>query len=74
MRINGILLVPGSGAFFDQAAIRIGAAQRGFIYAGEPIAPGFMSIRVPASSPRSSVRSRSDRAAWSPQGQRQGQD
>ncbi|ESW77594.1 3-methylaspartate ammonia-lyase [Mesorhizobium sp. LSJC285A00] len=52
MQIKDVLLAPGSGAFFydDQAAIRAGAAQDGFIYAGEPITPGFTTIRVPASS------------------------
>lgn len=52
MQIKDVLLAPGSGAFFydDQAAIRAGASQDGFIYVGEPITPGFPSIRVPASS------------------------
>lgn len=52
MQIKDVLLAPGSGAFFydDQAAIRAGAAQDGFIYLGKPLTPGFTSIRVPASS------------------------
>ncbi|RUU12146.1 methylaspartate ammonia-lyase [Mesorhizobium sp. USDA-HM6] len=52
MQIKDVLLAPGTGAFFydDQAAIRAGATQDGFIYAGEPITPGFTSIRAPASS------------------------
>ncbi|MER9559837.1 methylaspartate ammonia-lyase [Mesorhizobium sp. M0323] len=52
MQIKDVLLAPGNGAFFydDQAAIRAGAPQDGFIYVGEPITPGFTSIRVPASS------------------------
>ncbi|MER9191582.1 methylaspartate ammonia-lyase [Mesorhizobium australicum] len=52
MQIKDVLLAPGSGAFFydDQAAIRAGASQDGFIYLGEPLTPGFTSIRVPASS------------------------
>ncbi|WP_353646019.1 methylaspartate ammonia-lyase [Mesorhizobium sp. WSM2239] len=52
MQIKDILLAPGSGAFFydDQAAIRAGAAQDGLIHLGEPITPGFTSIRVPATS------------------------
>ncbi|MER9331471.1 methylaspartate ammonia-lyase [Mesorhizobium sp. M0488] len=52
MQINDVLLAPGSGAFFydDQAAIRSGASQDGFIYLGEPKTPGFNSIRIPASS------------------------
>ncbi|MER9883756.1 methylaspartate ammonia-lyase [Mesorhizobium sp. M0118] len=52
MQIKDVLLAPGNGAFFydDQAAIRSGATQDGFIYVGEPITPGFTSLRVPASS------------------------
>ncbi|RWH31413.1 MAG: methylaspartate ammonia-lyase [Mesorhizobium sp.] len=52
MHIQDILLAPGSGAFFydDQAAIGAGATQDSLIYPGEPITPGFTSIRVPASS------------------------
>lgn len=52
MQIKDVLLAPGNGAFFydDQAAIRAGASQDGFVYVGEPITPDFQSIRVPASS------------------------
>ncbi|MER8473170.1 methylaspartate ammonia-lyase [Mesorhizobium sp. M1328] len=52
MQIKDVLLAPGNGAFFydDQAAIRSGATQDGFIYVGEPTTPGFNSIRMPASS------------------------
>ncbi|MER8492673.1 methylaspartate ammonia-lyase [Mesorhizobium australicum] len=52
MQIKDVLLAPGNGAFFydDQAAIRSGAIQDGFIYVGEPITAGFKSIRIPASS------------------------
>ncbi|MES0157038.1 methylaspartate ammonia-lyase [Mesorhizobium sp. M0018] len=52
MQIKDVLLAPGTGAFFydDQEAIRSGAIQDGFIYVGEPITPGFTSIRIPASS------------------------
>ncbi|MER9958798.1 methylaspartate ammonia-lyase [Mesorhizobium australicum] len=52
MQIKDVLLAPGNGAFFydDQAAIRAGAPQDGFIYVGQPATPGFKSIRVPASS------------------------
>jgi methylaspartate ammonia-lyase len=52
VQIKDVLLTPGSGAFFydDQAAIKAGASQDGFIYLGEPLTPGFNSIRVPASS------------------------
>ncbi|MER9690206.1 methylaspartate ammonia-lyase [Mesorhizobium sp. M0139] len=52
MQIKDVLLAPGNGAFFydDQASIRSGATQDGFIYVGEPTTPGFNSIRIPASS------------------------
>lgn len=52
MQIKDVLLAPGNGAFFydDQEAIRSGAIQDGFIYVGEPITPGFASLRIPASS------------------------
>ncbi|RWM80748.1 methylaspartate ammonia-lyase [Mesorhizobium sp.] len=52
MQIKDVLLAPGTGAFFydDQAAIKTGATQDGFIYASEPKTTGFTSIRVPASS------------------------
>ncbi|PBB14301.1 methylaspartate ammonia-lyase [Mesorhizobium loti] len=52
MQIKDVLLAPGNGAFFydDQAAIRSGATQDGFIYIGKPITPAFTSIRIPASS------------------------
>ncbi len=51
MQIKDVILTPGHGAFFydDQAAIRAGAGQDGFIYVGDPVTPGFQSIRVPAS-------------------------
>ncbi|ESX84851.1 methylaspartate ammonia-lyase [Mesorhizobium sp. LSHC412B00] len=52
MQIKDVLLAPGNGAFFydDQAAIRAGASQDGFVYLGEPVTPNFESIRVPAFS------------------------
>ncbi|RWB36208.1 MAG: methylaspartate ammonia-lyase [Mesorhizobium sp.] len=52
MQIKDVLLAPGNGAFFydDQAAIGAGAIQDGFIYFGEPVTPGFKSIRVRASA------------------------
>lgn len=52
MQIKDVLLAPGNGAFFydDQAAIGAGASQDGFVCVGEPITPGFPSIRIPASS------------------------
>jgi methylaspartate ammonia-lyase len=45
--ITDVLCVPVRTGFFadDQAAIRGGAAHDGFAYAGEPVTPGFRSIR-----------------------------
>ncbi|RWD45509.1 MAG: methylaspartate ammonia-lyase [Mesorhizobium sp.] len=50
MRIKDIVLAPGTGAFFydDQAAIRAGAKQDGFLYLGKPLTAGMASIRTPA--------------------------
>ena len=47
MKIMDLLLVPGLTGFYvdDQAAILAGAGHDGFDYVGEPITPGFKSIR-----------------------------
>jgi methylaspartate ammonia-lyase len=47
MFIIDVLCVPGRSGFFadDQAAIRAGAAHDGFTYSGDPVTPGFRSIR-----------------------------
>jgi methylaspartate ammonia-lyase len=47
MFINDVLCVPVRSGFFtdDQAAIRAGAPHEGFTYAGEPVTPGFRSVR-----------------------------
>jgi methylaspartate ammonia-lyase len=52
LQIDDILFAPGLGAFFydDQAAIRAGAANDGFVYLGEPHTPGFTRVREPAQS------------------------
>ncbi|TIL43171.1 methylaspartate ammonia-lyase [Mesorhizobium sp.] len=52
MQIKDVLFASSTGAFFydDQAAIRSGAIQDGFVYVGEPVTPDFKSIRVPAAS------------------------
>jgi methylaspartate ammonia-lyase len=49
-RIVDLLAAPGTGAFFfdDQAAIKMGARHDGFAIVGEPLTPGFESIRQPA--------------------------
>jgi methylaspartate ammonia-lyase len=51
-RIKDIILAPGNGSFFydDQAAIRAGAVHDGFRYVGDPLTPGFTTIRLPARS------------------------
>src|SRR5258708_7163353 len=47
MFITDVLCVPVRSGFFadDQAAIRAGAAHDGFAYVGDPVTPGFRSIR-----------------------------
>ncbi len=48
--IVDLVAAPASGAFFfdDQAAIKTGAIHDGFDIPGEPLTPGFRSIRQPA--------------------------
>jgi methylaspartate ammonia-lyase len=48
--IVDVLATPGVGAFFfdDQAAIRRGAPHDGFAIVGDPVTPGFETIRQPA--------------------------
>ncbi|UFW51312.1 MULTISPECIES: methylaspartate ammonia-lyase [Bradyrhizobium] len=50
--IKDVILAPGNGSFFydDQAAIRAAVAHDGFRYLGEPLTPGFTSIRMPSRS------------------------
>ncbi|WP_201840317.1 methylaspartate ammonia-lyase [Microvirga zambiensis] len=50
--VKDVILAPGNGSFFydDQAAIRAGAAHDGFRYLGEPLTPGFMTVRMPSRS------------------------
>lgn len=47
MKIKDLLCVPGLTGFYvdDQAAILAGAGHDGFDYVGDPITPGFKSIR-----------------------------
>jgi methylaspartate ammonia-lyase len=49
MKILEVLTVPVRTGFYadDQAAIRAGASHDGFSYVGEPVTPGFSSIRQP---------------------------
>ena len=49
MKITNVQFTPGFSSFFfdDQAAIKSGAAQDGFTYAGAPVTPGFETIRQP---------------------------
>jgi methylaspartate ammonia-lyase len=49
MKITNVQFTPGFSSFFfdDQAAIKNGAGQDGFIYAGDPLTDGFESIRQP---------------------------
>ncbi|GAA1011478.1 methylaspartate ammonia-lyase [Acrocarpospora pleiomorpha] len=52
LKIERVVVVPGETAYYtdDQAAIRAGARQDGFIYLGEPRTPGFDAIRQPGES------------------------
>ncbi|MBN2504920.1 MAG: methylaspartate ammonia-lyase, partial [Bacilli bacterium] len=47
MRIKEILLSPGYTGFFfdDQQAIKKGATNDGFMYVGNPVLPGFTTVR-----------------------------
>ena len=49
MKIANVQFIPGFSSFFfdDQAAIKSGAAQDGFTYAGAPLTHGFETIRQP---------------------------
>jgi methylaspartate ammonia-lyase len=49
VKILDVLTVPVRTGFYadDQAAIRAGAAHDGFRYLGDPVTPGFSSIRQP---------------------------
>ena len=47
MKIDKVIASPGLTGFYndDQEAIRRGAEEDGFVYLGEPVTPGFTSIR-----------------------------
>jgi methylaspartate ammonia-lyase len=49
VKVVDVVAQPVRGGFFrdDQAAIRSGAPHDGFLYSGEPLTPGFRSIREP---------------------------
>lgn len=49
MKITNVQFTPGFSSFFfdDQAAIKSGAGQDGFTYAGHPLTAGFETIRQP---------------------------
>jgi len=50
MHIEKVIFAPARGGFFydDQAAIRAGREMDGVAYLGEPLTPGFTSVREPA--------------------------
>ncbi|MCU0960831.1 MAG: methylaspartate ammonia-lyase [Pirellulaceae bacterium] len=52
MKIRQALFAPGSSAFFfdDQRAIRQGARRDGFVYAAQPVTPGFPRVRLAGES------------------------
>lgn len=66
MKIKDIVLAPGTGAFFydDQAAIRAGAKQDGFLYIGKPLTAGMASIRTPATSVSIGLVLADDTVVW----------
>ena len=49
MKIARVIATPGLNGFYndDKAAIRKGARMDGFVYRGDPVTPGFKSIRQP---------------------------
>lgn len=52
MLIQNVIFAPARGGFFydDQAAIREGREQDGVRYLGEPLTPGFTSVRQPSTA------------------------
>jgi methylaspartate ammonia-lyase len=52
VKVVDVLCVPGRTGFYldDQAAIRAGATQDGFVYEGAPLTPGFRAIREPGAA------------------------
>ncbi len=52
MKIVNVVCAPGRTGFYfdDQKAIKSGAASDGNAYMGEPVTPGFTSIRMPGES------------------------
>ncbi|MEM7701993.1 MAG: methylaspartate ammonia-lyase [Pseudomonadota bacterium] len=52
MLITNVIYAPARGGFFydDQAAIREGRKQDGVAYLGEPLTPGFASVRQPSTA------------------------
>ena len=52
MKIRKALFAPGTSAFFfdDQRAIKLGAPHDGFVYAAQPITPGFTRVRMAGES------------------------
>ena len=52
MKIRKALFAPGSSAFFfdDQRAIKQGARHDGFVYAAQPVTPGFTRVRMAGES------------------------
>lgn len=47
MKITSVVFAPGHAAYYfdDQAAIKSGAKQNGFVYRGHPVTDGFQSVR-----------------------------
>ncbi|NVE93471.1 methylaspartate ammonia-lyase [Altererythrobacter lutimaris] len=66
MQIIDVLFAPANGAFFydDQAAIRAGREHDGVAYKGEPLTPGFTSVRQPSKALSIGLMLEDDAVIW----------
>jgi methylaspartate ammonia-lyase len=66
LHIEDVMLAPGMGAFFydDQAAIRAGAVEDGFIYPARPATTGFRQVRQPAAALGIGLRLSGGQVVW----------
>ena len=66
MKIVNVVCAPGRTGFYfdDQKAIKSGAASDGNAYLGEPVTPGFTSIRMPGESISVMIVLEDGQVAW----------
>ncbi len=66
MKIVNVVCAPGRTGFYfdDQKAIKSGAASDGNAYMGEPVTPGFTSIRMPGESISVMIVLEDGQVAW----------